>query len=376
MKLFVKIIAAALLWGLLLGTPVHAADKAVEPGTVNAKAVVVMEAYTGRILFAQNEHEQLPIASTTKIMTALLALEQTDIDAMFQVDGDAIRVEGSSMGLQEGDSASLRALATGMLLASGNDGANAAAVRIAGTIPAFAEQMNRRAAQIGMEHTSFATPSGLDAADHYSTAYDMALLTREALRNEQFRDICSQYKMRATYGDPPYERWLTNHNKLLNSYEGCIGVKTGFTKKAGRCLVTAATRNGVTLICVTLSCPDDWNVHATLYDSLFDAVQVEDLARGLGDICIPVTGGTLPEVAAVPYEQAQIPVPAGAAVEYRLTAPRFLYAPITAGQYLGEVGIYLDGQPVAALTLIADRDVPLLHPYVETESLWEKITGL
>ena len=180
------------------------------------------------------------MASTTKIMTALLTLEQGGLDDYFQVDSDAIRVEGSSMGLQEGDSVSLRALAYGMLLASGNDGANAAAVRIAGSIPAFVERMNARAAEIGMADTRFATPSGLDDPGHYSTAYDMALLAREALQSPLFAEICAQSKAVVQYGNPPYNRWLTNHNRLLREYPGTIGVKTGFTKASGRCQIGRA----------------------------------------------------------------------------------------------------------------------------------------
>ena len=222
-----------------------------------AKAAVLMDAQTGRVLFAQNAGLRLPMASTTKIMTALLTLEQGGLDNYFQVDSDAIRVEGSSMGLQEGDSVSLRALAYGMLLASGNDGANAAAVRISGSIPAFVERMNARAAEIGMADTRFATPSGLDDPGHYSTAYDMALLAREALQNPLFAEICAQSKAVVQYGNPPYNRWLTNHNRLLREYPGTIGVKTGFTKASGRCLVSCAERDGVRLIAVTLGCPDD-----------------------------------------------------------------------------------------------------------------------
>lgn len=373
-----KRVFSAVLAAVLLSFAVRAGASIPDtPGvSVNADAALVMEAMTGRVLFAQNAHRRLPIASTTKIMTALLTLEQQDIDAVFEVSAEAIRVEGSSMGLQEGDRASLRALAAGMLLASGNDAANAAAVRTAGSISAFVERMNARAREIGMEDTSFETPSGLDGERHYSTAYDMALLTREALRNDTFAGICSQYKLRTSYGNPPYDRWLTNHNKLLSYYEYAIGVKTGFTKKAGRCLVSAAKRDGVTLICVTLNCSNDWRTHESLYDQAFGTVQVEDLSRGMPKINIPVTGGTLPGVAAVQYDRAQVPVPsAGAEVEYRVAVERFLYAPVRSGQSVGNVEIYLDGQKVYTLSLQAGEDVPLLHEYVEEKSIWERLQG-
>lgn len=183
---------AALLLALYVTVFSASAESAVNTAAeaqenhVGAGAAIVMEAMTGRVLFSQNENERLPIASTTKIMTTLIALEQPDIDAVFPVDEKAIMVEGSSMGLTKGDKASLRALATGMLLASGNDAANAAAVRIAGSIPAFAAMMNSRAKEMGLVNTSFETPSGLDGESHYSTAYDMAMLSREALKNDEF----------------------------------------------------------------------------------------------------------------------------------------------------------------------------------------------
>lgn len=340
---------------------------------VGAKAAIVMEAETGQVLFAQNMNDRLPIASTTKIITALMALEQPDLDEVFEVDADAIHVEGSSMGLQEGDKATLRALATGMLLASGNDAANATAVRISGSVPMFVSAMNQRVQIMGLADTSFETPSGLDGENHYSSAYDMAMIAREALSNPEFAAICSQYKMRTSYGNPPYERWLTNHNRLLNSYEGTIGLKTGFTKKSGRCLVSAARRDGVTLICVTLSCSNDWKTHEGLYDRFFGQVQVEDLSKNAPQVNIPVTGGMLPAVSAVQLEPAQVPVPTeGAVVTYRVTAPPFLYAPIRSGQYIGEVEISLNGRWVRTLSLIAAEDVPLNFEYVpEKPTFWD-----
>lgn len=355
------------------GIPVQTVP-GVQGAAVGAKAAIVMEAMTGRVFFAQNADDRLPIASTTKILTALMTLEQPDIDAVFTVDDLAIMVEGSSMGLQKGDKASLRALATGMLLASGNDAANAAAVRIAGSIPAFVEMMGDRVREMGLENTSFQTPSGLDGDAHYSSARDMALITRQALKNDEFASICSQYKMRTSYGNPIYDRWLTNHNKLLNYYDGTIGVKTGFTKKAGRCLVSAAKRDGVTLICVTLDCPNDWKTHEGLYDRYFSEVQVEDLSARLPALEVPVTGGTAPAVAAVKCDTAQVPVPADdPEVEFKITLEPFLYAPVRKGQYVGEVEIYSGGIHVYSLTLAAGKDVPLLNEYKEKKSFGQWI---
>lgn len=269
-KKWVGILTAGVL--LLGGVPLEkaAAESSV---SVSAASCVVMEAVTGAVLYEKNAREERPMASTTKIMTALLCLESGDLDREFSVDSDAIHVEGSSMGLVEGDRVTKRALCYGMLLPSGNDAAGAAAVELAGSYAAFAQQMNQRAEQLGMTQTHFVTPSGLHDDAHYTTAYDMALLTAAALQNEIFREICSQEKAQVSFGNPPYDRWLSNSNKLLSMDDSIIGVKTGFTDEAGRCLVSAAVRDGVTLICVTLNDPNDWQDHLALYDSCFSMVE-------------------------------------------------------------------------------------------------------
>ena len=376
---FGKILCIVLSAHLLFGVGISV--QAREDISVDAKAVVVMEASTGRVLYSQNAYTRMPIASTTKIMTALLALEHPSLHAQFEADAGAIRVEGSSMGLRAGDRVTLYSLAQGMLLASGNDAANAAAVRMAGSIPAFSQMMNAKAREIGMYNTSFVTPSGLDADGHYSTAFDMALLTRHALRNSNFAEICSQYRMRSHYGNPPYDRWLVNHNKLLNYYEYAIGVKTGFTRAAGRCLVSAARWDGITLIIVTLTCPDDWNTHERLYELFFPTLELRDISDGLSLPQIPVTGGTQPYVNTMKFSLPMFPVPAeGVLIEYNIFAPAFLYAPLRSGQSVGHVEIVVDGKTLATLSIISACDVPLLHPYREQRGFFESIgyffTGL
>ena len=287
------------------------------------------------------------------------------------------------MGLKAGDTVTLRALACGMLMASGNDAANSAAVRIAGALPAFAQKMNERAEQIGMEQTHFVTPSGLDAEEHYSTAYDMALLAREAIRNEDFLAICSQTKVTAEYGNPPYKRTLLNHNRLLSQYEGAIGVKTGFTKKAGRCLVSAAQRDGVTLICVTLKASDDWNDHSALLDYGFSKVQMEQRAEAFSSGTLPVAGGEQGEVRIVPVQQAQFPKIEGQTygLTYQLEVPKFLYAPVQKDDIIGNVVYYADGKEMARYPVAAGENCAASPGSVKTEhkgffqGLWEKIQG-
>lgn len=377
-----KKIIAFILALFVIKTPLYAFAQPAEAVSnnygysVDAKAAIVMEAFTGKVLFAQNEHEKLPIASTTKIMTALLALEQEDVQKKFKVNPSAIKVEGTSMGLKEGDEVTLEVLAIGMLLASGNDGANAAAVRISGSIPAFAKLMNEKAREIGMTNSSFETPSGLDGENHYSTAYDMALLAREALKNPKFREICSQPSIKTSYGSPPYDRWLKNHNRLLTSYEGTIGIKTGFTKKAGRCLVSAVERDGVTLICVTLKCPNDWAAHKALYDSLAGKIKLEDLSVRLPQITVPVTGGVKENVSVLKCDEASIPVSTGINFDYRIRTAPFLYAPVKAGAFIGEADLYIDGLLVKTIDLAAGEDVALKHEYKERKSFAQKVRDL
>jgi D-alanyl-D-alanine carboxypeptidase/D-alanyl-D-alanine carboxypeptidase (penicillin-binding protein 5/6) len=229
-----------------------------------------------------------------------------------------------------------------MLLPSGNDAAGAAAVRIAGSYEAFADQMNARAAAIGMTQTHFVTPSGLHDDAHYSTAYDMALLTAEALQNEDFREICGQSQAQVSFGNPPFSRWLTNSNKLLETCEGVIGVKTGFTDEAGRCLVSACQRGGLTLICVTLNDANDWDDHSRLYDAAFAAItpHTADLPDS---ITLPVAGGTSQTVSvyakeAVTYGTLAVAEPV---CRWEVEAAPLLYAPVKKRRSGGNAGVYL-----------------------------------
>ena len=344
-----------------------------EDYSVGAKAAVVMEAATGTLLFAQNPHQQLPMASTTKIMTALLTLEQPNLDQEFTVDPAAIQVEGSSMGLQKGDTVTLRALAGGMLTASGNDAANAAAVRVSGSQQAFVQEMNRRAGELGMVNTRFVTPSGLDAEGHYSTAYDMALLGRAALENPEFARMAGEKRLSLTFGNPPYQRSLLNHNRLLSLYPDAVGIKTGFTRTAGRCLVSAARRDGVTLVAVTLGCGDDWNVHMSLYERYFPLVSLRELSPQ-GEIFLPVTGGTAANVPLLPTETPALPSVQGQekTVTQKIFTPNFAYAPLKEGDIVGKIVYYMEGQPVAESPLAAGKEVDAL-PMEQSQTLGERL---
>lgn len=326
---------------------------------LSASAYIVMEATTGRVLYGKNIHERLAMASTTKIIGALMVLEQENLDEYFMVDSDAIQVEGSSMGLTEGDLVSLYSLACGMMLPSGNDAANAAGVRLYGSIDGFVEAMNQKAEELGLSDTHYVTACGLDAPDHYSTAFDLAKLTRIALQNEDFAYICSQSNMKVKFGDPPYERWLKNYNRLLELYPDCIGVKTGFTDDAGRCLVSAAEHDGMTLICVTLNAQDDWNLHASLYDKCFESYSMTPLP----DIPSSITlagdklqeNGIESELMLKPAYEASVPLKAGESA--RLTATvlcePFAYAPAQLSRVYAQTLFSLDSYPLCSVPMIA-----------------------
>lgn len=355
--------AVGLLWGSL-GFSYGEMTVAVMAGDleVNAEAAVVMDADSGRLLYAQNPDKRLANASTTKIMTALLTLEQPDQDRYFTVDSDAIQVEGTTMGLQPGDSVTLHQLAAGMLLPSGNDAANAAAVEIAGSEEAFVRLMNQRAAELGLENTQYRNPSGLDAEGHYSSARDLATLAAHALENEDFADIVSKQEIRLAFGNPPYNRSLYTTNKLLERYPYAIGVKTGYTDDAGLCLVTAAEKDGTRLIIVTLNGKDDVNTHMRLYEHFFPLLARVDLSGFTEGLSVPVTGGTRDSVAAVPAAE---PEAALLEREYdeltrEVELPQFVYAPVEAGQVLGEIRLLSGDKVVWQSALVADSDVPAL----------------
>lgn len=372
--------AAALGLSLCLVGALCPVARAAGP-EVSAQSAVVLTADTGTVLFEKDGHTPRPVASTTKIMTALLALEaaQERGDPLVDITQEMVAVEGSSMGLQAGDSISLTGLAAGMLLASGNDAANAAALYLDGSLESFAARMNQRAAALGMADTHFVTPSGLDGEDaqglgHLSTAYDMALLARAALEDQAFRQLCSSPSLAVEFAEPVKRVTYTNHNKLLAQYQGCVGVKTGFTKEAGRCLVSAAERDGALLIAVTLNAPNDWQDHTALLDYGFSQVEPYQLAGGDVRLTVPVVGSPVEVVSLRGSNGGEVTLPLGqgAQVERVVRVPKFLYAPVEAGEQVGEICWYLEGQLLGSAPLTAAGAAPLQE---KAPSLWERLFG-
>ena len=304
--------------------------------STSAKAAAVINGDTGEIIYAANADERLPMASTTKIMTALLLCENADLNEEITVTADMLKVEGSSMGLLAGDRVSYHDLLYGMMLASGNDAANVTAISIAGSIPKFAELMNKKAEELGLKDTHFVTPSGLDAKGHYTTAKELALLAAYALKNEAFAKAAASESAVLNYGNPPYRRSLTNHNKMLRLFEGAVGVKTGFTKKSGRCLVSAARRDGKLAVAVTLNDPDDWNDHTNLLKFGLDSIKQTEYSPKISCYNIPVIGSAEEqiEVFIEPYTVNTLETEN---ISCSVNLPKFIYAPIAKGDILGSV---------------------------------------
>ena len=327
------------------------ADPSAENIVTNAKAAILIDSQSGRVLYSKNPERKLPMASTTKIMSAVLTLESGEIDRKFTVDPEAIKVEGSSMGLLEGDVVSKRILCCGMLLPSGNDAANAAACAVSGSVEDFVKLMNKKAAELGLSGTHFVTPSGLDdyTDDHYSTASDMAKLTAYALKNSVFREICSTKSISLDLGGRSL--WLNNTNKMLNSCEGVIGVKTGFTDKAGRCLVTACERGGVSLICVTLGDSTDWIDHEKLFEYGFSKLESVTIGGDVYDI--PFAGGSNIAKLRAPEMSVSLEKGESARIEKRVILPQFVYEN-ERGESVGKVIYYLDGGVIGIVDLIAE----------------------
>lgn len=354
MKIYLKLTAVV----MSLLTAVSVLTQGAGAVSTSAKAYVVLNAETGEVLASSNAHLRLSMASTTKIMTALILAEQNTPEKEITATEEMVTVEGSSMGLLPGDKVSYYELLVGMLLPSGNDAANTAAICVAGSTEKFADLMNKRAAEIGMTNTHFVTPSGLDDAEHYTTAYDMSLLAAEALKNETIRNIVSKENITVTFGNPPYQRTLYNHNKLLGLYEYCIGVKTGFTKKSGRCLVSAAEKDGCRVIAVTLNDPDDWNDHCELLEYGLSKLSLNDATADIEFDTMPVVGGTDDTVdIAVPRYLCGCTDATQSGITTQVSAVPFVYAPVNCGQTVGYVNYCYNGKVIHTSEIIALKTV-------------------
>ena len=356
--------------------PVQAEEHQSLSPSLSAKSALLMEAESGAVVLEKNAHTRLPMASTTKIMTSLVALELAAPDTLIQVDNRAVGIEGSSIYLCEGEELTLEELLYALMLESANDAAVAIAIGVAGSEEAFVNAMNAKAVSLGLTNTHFANPHGLDAEMHYTTAYELAVIARAALQNPLLKNIVSTRKTTISHQDTDGVRLLVNHNKMLRLYDGCIGVKTGYTQKSGRCLVSAANRDGVTMIAVTIDSPDDWNDHTKLLDFGFANYRSVELCPADFRLCIPVVGGKETYLMLGVAQSFSVTLPLNAGViEQKIECQRHLYAPIKEGDVCGRMLFLCDTNGDAIKETIGD--IPLIAQYSIQRyspqlSLWQR----
>lgn len=340
--------------------------------SVSAKSAVLLNAENGEVYFSKNAVERLPMASTTKIMTALVALENSDVTDTVAIDKRAVGVEGSSVYLTDGELLTMEDLLYAVLLESANDAAAAVAIEVGGSIEGFAEMMNAKASELGLENTHFDNPHGLDSEEHYTSALDLAKITAEALKNETFARMVSTYK--TSFESENGTRVLINHNKLLKAYDGCIGVKTGFTKRSGRCLVSAAERDGLRLVAVTINAPDDWNDHKAMLDHGFASYHKLTLADKKGfSVSLPVTGGTEQTVLLSNTEKISAILPSHITAEQceiKAELPRFLYAPVEKGECVGRLVCLAEDTVIGECDITAEYSVA---QRMYKKSIWQRL---
>jgi D-alanyl-D-alanine carboxypeptidase (penicillin-binding protein 5/6) len=340
----------------------------VEAGTgepdIQAKAAVLIDESSGRVLFAKNPHQRLPQASTTKMMTCLLVIENGDLDKEVKISKYAAETGESSIWLEEGEVLTREDLLYALMLASANDAAVALAESVAGSEEKFVELMNKRARELKLNNTHFINPHGLDADGHYSSAYDLALLAREGLSNELFSSVVTTMERCVPWSGHPWDRYLYNRNRLLTTYKGARGVKTGYTSNAGLCLVGAAQRGKLKLISAVMNSPNVYDDTQKLLDygfSKFEAVVVEE-SKQVPDVKVKKGTKTsvriMPErevvVAVLPEEKEQL--------SFKLEIPDQLEAPVKMGEVVGKGKVFLNGKELTEIDYMAQEAVPRKPP--------------
>ncbi len=339
--------------------------------SVSAKGACAIEASSGEIYFAKNEDVKMSMASTTKIMTAIVVIENAKLDDKVKIPTEAVGIEGSSIYLKEGEVLTVEELLYALLLESANDASVALAIHTANSVEAFVELMNKKALELELENTNFTNPHGLDDKNHYTTALDLAKMTSYAMTIPKFKEIVSTYKKTIPL-DEDGARVLINHNKLLRTYEGAIGVKTGFTRKCGRCLVSCAEKGEARLICVTLNAPNDWNDHRTMLDLGFDTYEGIKLANANDYVLeIPIKNGKKASVLCSNLDALSVTLKKGDInISASLEASNELSAPIKQGDFVGQIVFKNNDDEIATLKLYALENVDALK---NKKSFFERI---
>ena len=345
-KAFISILLLLLfVFSLSIGKTTFCTAKNLLQSLSSAKSMIVIETSSNKVLYSKNELEKLPMASTTKIITALTVIENCDnLDKKIKVPKKATLVEGSSIYLKENEQLSIRDLLYGLMLQSGNDAAETLALEIGnGSIEKFATLMNDVAKKCGAENSNFVTPHGLDDKNHYTTAKDLAVITSYALKNKEFKEIVSTKSYKILGGENTIARTLINKNKLLSSLEGCIGVKTGFTKKSGRCLVSACERNGMQVVCVVLNCGPMFEESSTLINKAFEEYKNYEILPSYKFIDdVAVENGSVSKIRLYNRNGFSVVTTEKEAKNYivKFNYEKNVKAPIKKDEKLGEVEVY------------------------------------
>ena len=328
---------------------------------VNVKAACVIDSESGRVLFGKNEDTKLPMASLTKVMTSIMLVENCDMDELIEVPGDATWIGGSEVGLKKGDKVTARALLYGMLLPSGNDCAYTVAIHLGGTIENFARMMNNKAKDIGLENTHFANPHGLDNDEHYTTAKEMALITKYAIQNKNISEAMNTRSTTINFGS--FSKLLNNTNALLKTYEYADGGKTGFTNNANRCLVATATKNDLRLIAVVLGAETTqirFNSAKELLEASFARYKKMDVSKNLNFyVSVPVIKGSIDKYERKFIDNLTLPL---ADEEYenitiKQDIVQSINAPVMIGEYLGKIEAYIEDEKIYELEIRADQNI-------------------
>ena len=356
-RIFATTAAALLAAVVLLPVPVRA---------VSARSAYVLDGISGRVLYEKEPCRRSLIASTTKIMTALIVCEQCNVLDRMRIPREAVGIEGSSMYLQEGEVLTLQELLYGLMLSSGNDAAVALAIYCGGTVEGFAQLMNDKARNLGLKDTHFENPNGLDSPGHYSTARDLAVLSAYAMENPVFAKTVSAKSLRVG------QRYLTNHNKLLWRVEGADGVKTGYTKAAGRILVSSACREGRRIIAVTINDPDDWSDHARLLETGFARFQQQRIITAGQNVgALEVAGSDGQWVQLLAQEDFSYALAPEEVPQLVLPGPGFAYAPTVEGADAGVIYVTVEGKAVGKVPVVYGQTIE--QKKEEEKSFWQRL---
>lgn len=379
-KLIITRISAAILLAVLFVTSAGQMTVRAEKDlpsdvslpSLSAQSAILIEAETGSVLYQKNADTSLPMASTTKIMTAIVAIEAMDPQTTVSVPANAVGIEGSSVYLYAGEQLTMEELLYALLLESANDAATAIAITVAGSVEAFADKMNQKAVDLGLAGTHFTNPHGLDHEEHYTTARDLAVLSAYCMKNPLFATIVSTQRKTIPLHNNEGVRLLLNHNRLLRTYEGVIGIKTGYTKRSGRCLVSACERDGLRLIAVTINAPDDWEDHAQMYDYGFNQLTCLTLADDREIFYqVPIIGGAISRLSVSNHGALKVILPKDhGEIQLHIELPRWYPAGIEQGQTVGYAVFFCENAEIARTPLIADEGVPQL---MQNKNIFQRI---